>query len=119
MPSDAGNWDKGADAAVPLVVTPLMRERLCLRDKNARERQVMKNSIARTDVDLVRNALVFVPSTDSMDERLSISPPPLPACIKIMIIKSVQTITCIKMTNGILYPRISCGKVLRTIKPGA
>jgi len=71
----------------------LMIDLLCLADNTAKLKQVKKNIMANVVVALVRKTLVFGPNMDSTLEKLSSSPPPLPAWIKIIIIKSTQAIT--------------------------
>jgi len=104
---------KGAVSCAGTGWTFLNRDLLCLIDKIAKLRQVIKNKIDNTVVVRVRNAFVFVPSIDSTSWKLSAKPPPLPLCIRIRIISKVQAITCIVIKKAIiLNEHITYGAVI-------
>ena len=72
-------------------------------DKKAKLKQVKKKMTAKTEVDLTRKMLVFVPKIDSAEDKLSINPPPLPCWIKTIKIKSEQAIIWIKIISAYIY----------------
>ncbi len=77
----ASGLDKGSSLLTVSVETLpcINKERLCRADKSAKLKQVIKNTVDKTVVLRVKNALVLVPKTDSMLDKFSTNPPPLPA----------------------------------------
>jgi hypothetical protein len=68
-----------------------IKDLLCLAERKARLKQVIKNTIESMVVVRVRKELVLVPKIDSTSERLSNNPPPRPAWTKIITINKKHT----------------------------
>ncbi len=73
----------------------LISDLLCLTERTAKVKQVIKNAVDRMVVARVRNVLVLVPNMDSTPEKLSIKPLPRPRWIKTRPINAMQIIVWI------------------------
>jgi hypothetical protein len=71
-------------------------------DINAKDNDVTKKTVAKMDVARTMNALVWAPNTFSAEEKLSVKPPPRPACIKTVNTKSTHVIEWITKMNVII-----------------
>jgi hypothetical protein len=86
-----------------LVFKSLIKDLLCCKERNVKDKQVKKKVTANIEVSLVRKALVFVPNTESNPEKPSTNPPPLPRWIRIIPIKPKQAIACITIITVIIF----------------
>jgi hypothetical protein len=102
-PGEAAAGSVLAPAAAGADFTPLISDRLWRTESRASVRQVKRNITESMDVSFVIKLLVFVPKTDSIPEKDSISPPPLPDWTRIIQINKKQTTTCIPIIITIIF----------------